>query len=173
MPRRMEAEPLRDSILAVAGRLDLRMGGPGWSPFEPNDNYVRVYAPKQRFGPEDFRRMIYATAVRQRPDGVFGAFDCPDGGQAAPKRTRSTTALQALNLLNSGFMAQAAAAMAERLDREAGPEVRRQVRRAFELAYQREPEPDELGRSTDLVLTHGLEVFCRALLNSNEFVYVF
>jgi hypothetical protein len=78
------------------------MGGPGFSFFEPNDNYVRVYAPKQEFGPETFRRMVYGAVVRQRPDGVFGVFDCPDGGQIAPKRTRSTTPLQALNLLNSG-----------------------------------------------------------------------
>ena len=107
-PRRLEAEPIRDLILSVSGKLDLRMGGPGFSFFEPNDNYVRVYAPKKEFGPETFRRMVYGTVVRQRPDGVFGVFDCPDGGQIAPKRTRSTTPLQALNLLNSGFMMQQA-----------------------------------------------------------------
>ena len=74
-PRRLEAEAIRDSILAVSGVLDLRQGGPGWSPFEPNDNYVRVYNPKLEFGPAEWRRMVYATIVRQRPDGVFGAFD--------------------------------------------------------------------------------------------------
>ena len=87
----------------MSGKLDLRMGGPGFSFFEPNDNYVRVYTPKKEFGPADWRRMVYGTVVRQRPDGVFGAFDCPDGGQIAPKRTRSTTPLQALNLLNSAL----------------------------------------------------------------------
>jgi hypothetical protein len=86
-PRRLEAEPIRDMILAVSGKLDLKAGGPGFSFFEPNDNYVRVYAPKKEFGPDAFRRMIYGTVVRQRPDGVFGVFDCPDGGQIAPKRT--------------------------------------------------------------------------------------
>src|SRR6266567_9202768 len=119
-PRRLEAEPIRDTILAVSGKLDLKMGGPGFSFFEPNDNYVRVYAPKPEFGPETFRRMIYGTVVRQRPDGVFGVFDCPDGGQIAPRRTRSTTPLQALNLLNSGFMVQQARFLAERLEKEAG-----------------------------------------------------
>ena len=171
--RRLEAEPLRDSILAVAGELDLRMGGPGWSPFEPNDNYVRVYAPKQEFGPDDFRRMIYATVVRQRPDGVFGAFDCPDGGQIAPKRTHSTTPLQALNLLNSGFMMQAAGLFAERLEREMGNSVNAQVQRGFALAFQREASAEEIKASTGLIREQGLKIFCRGLLNANEFVYVY
>ncbi len=171
--RRLEAEPLRDSILAVAGELDLRMGGPGWSPFEPNDNYVRVYAPKQEFGPDDFRRMIYATVVRQRPDGVFGAFDCPDGGQIAPKRTHSTTPLQALNLLNSGFMMQAAGLFAERLEREMGNSVNAQVQRGFALAFQREASAEEIKASTGLIREQGLKIFCRVLLNANEFVYVY
>ena len=170
---RLEAEPIRDAMLAVAGRLDLRMGGPGWSPFVPNENYVRVYVPKDGYGPDDFRRMVYATVVRQRPDGVFGAFDCPDGGQIAPKRTRSTTPLQALNLLNSGFIQQAAGLFAEHLTTEAGTVPEAQARDAFRLAFQREPSPDELKSSARFIREESLPLFCRALLNSNEFVFVF
>lgn len=172
-PRRLEAEPIRDTILSVSGKLDLKMGGAGFSFFEPNDNYVRVYTPKKEFGPETYRRMVYGTVVRQRPDGVFGVFDCPDAGQIAPKRTRSTTPLQALNLLNSGFMMQQAEAFAKRLEKDAGKENREQVRRAFALAFQREPDRAELNAATKLVSEQGLAVFCRALLNANEFVYVF
>jgi hypothetical protein len=172
-PRRLEAEALRDMMLSVAGKLDLRMGGPGWSPFEPNENYVRVYTPKKEFGPADFRRMVYATVVRQRPDGVFGAFDCPDGGQIAPKRIRSTTPLQALNLLNSGFMMQASGFFAERLERDAGSSVEAQARRAFQLAFQREPTTEERVRSAEFIREQGLKIFCRALLNANEFAYLF
>lgn len=172
-PRRLEAEAIRDQMLAVSGKLSLQMGGPGFSFFEPNDNYVRVYAPKQEFGPETFRRMIYGTVVRQRPDGVFGVFDCPDGGQIAPKRTRSTTPLQALNLLNSGFVMQQADFLAERLRREAGPGAEARVRRAFALAFQRQPDGAELGAAAQFVQAHGLPVFCRALFNANEFVYLF
>ncbi len=73
-----------------------------------------------------FARMIYGTVVRQRPDGVFGAFDCPDAGQIAPKRNRSTTPLQAFNLLNSSFMMQQSDFFAERLEKEAGPNRKRQ-----------------------------------------------
>lgn len=172
-PRRLEAEPIRDMILSVSGKLDLRMGGVGFSFFEPNDNYVRVYTPKKEFGPETYRRMVYGTVVRQRPDGVFGVFDCPDAGQIAPKRTRSTTPLQALNLLNSGFMMQQANFFAHRLEKESGAEVEPQVRRAFALAFQREPERAEIDASAKLIREQGLPVFCRALLNANEFVYVF
>ncbi|HVY68353.1 MAG TPA: PSD1 and planctomycete cytochrome C domain-containing protein [Verrucomicrobiae bacterium] len=170
---RLDAEVLRDSILAVSGKLDLRMGGPGWSPFEKNENYVRVYVPKQEFGGDDFRRMVYAAIVRQRPDGVFGAFDCPDGGQIAPKRTRSTTPLQALNLLNSGFILQQAGFLAARIEREAGKETKAQARRAFALSFDREPDRVELAAAVRLIQEQGSPVFCRALLNANEFAYVF
>ncbi len=172
-PRRLEAEAIRDTILAVSGRLDARMGGPGFNFFEPNDNYVRVYNPKKQFGPEDWRRMIYGAVVRQRPDGVFGVFDCPDGGQIAPRRTRSTTPLQALNLLNSEFMLQQAGVLADRLEKESGKDVNPLARRAFALAFQRQPDRDELAGAAKLIREQGLTIFCRALLNANEFVYLF
>ena len=117
--------------------------------------------------------MVYGTVIRQRPDGVFGAFDCPDGGQIAPKRNRSITPLQALNLLNSGFTMQQANFLAHRLEQEAGQAVEAQVQRAFALALQREPDGDELAAAAKLVREQGLKIFCRALLNANEFVYVF
>lgn len=171
-PRRLEAEPLRDAMLAVSGKLDLTMGGPGFLAFEPNDNYVRLYNPKQSFGPEDFRRMIYMTKIRMHQDGTFGAFDCPDGGQIAPRRASSTTPLQALNLLNSPFVMQQAEFFAARVKAEAGEQLEPQVRRAFRLAFQRDPQPAELTASEAVVREHGLAVLCRAILNSNEFLYV-
>jgi hypothetical protein len=172
-PRRLDAEAIRDAVLSVSGKLDLRMGGPGFSFFEPNDNYVRVYNPKQEYGPADWRRTIYGTIVRQRPDGVFGAFDCPDAGQIAPKRARSTTPLQALNLANSAFIMQQAGFFAERLMREAGGDVNAQVRRAFALAFQRQADSEEVAAAARFVHEQGLKVFCRALFNCNEFVYLF
>ncbi|MFO0810777.1 MAG: DUF1553 domain-containing protein [Gemmataceae bacterium] len=170
--RRLEAEAIRDSILAVAGTLDPTPGGPGFSPFEPNTNYVRVYTPKTAFGPAEFRRMVYATKVRMQPDPTFGAFDCPDAGQVAPKRGRSTTALQALNLLNSPFVTGQAAAFAERVRREAGDDAAAQVARVFRLAVQRDPAADEAERCAAAVREHGLATLCRALLNANEFLFL-
>ncbi|MGC3971378.1 MAG: DUF1553 domain-containing protein [Pirellulales bacterium] len=116
-PRRLEAEPLRDAILAVAGNLNPKRGGPGFDLFEQNDNYVKVYDSKQTFSDDERRRMIYQAKPRMQLDDVFGAFDCPDAGQTAPKRTRSTTPLQALNLLNSSFSLDEAKVFAERVAR--------------------------------------------------------
>ena len=172
-PQRLEAEAIRDSILSVSGRLDRRMGGPGFSFFEPNENYVRVYQPRGEWNEQTFRRMIYGTVVRQRPDGIFGVFDCPDAGQIAPKRTSSTTPIQALNLLNSTFVMQQSRFFAERLERESGKSSEAQVKRAFAIAFQRVPTETELKAARELIESHGLAVFCRTLLNANEFVYVF
>jgi mono/diheme cytochrome c family protein len=170
-PRRLEAEALRDSILAVSGKLDLTMGGPGFDLFEPNSNYVKVYTPRKEFGPETFRRMVYQSKWRMQIDDTFGAFDCPDGGQIAPRRTSSTTPLQALNLLNSPFLVQQSEFFAERLRREAN-EPAAQVRRAFLLAFGRAPSMEEQRAALELSQTHGLVLLCRALFNANEFVYV-
>ncbi|MEP6670135.1 MAG: DUF1553 domain-containing protein [Chthoniobacter sp.] len=172
-PHRLEAEALRDTILAVSGKLDLRMGGPGFDLFEPNDNYVKVYASRKEFGPDEFRRMVYQTKPRVQLDDVFGAFDCPDAGQIAPRRTSSTTPLQALNLLNSPFAMQQAGFLCERLETEAGGDLTAQVQRAFLLAFGRAPSPEESAAAAKLIAGHGLKVFCRALFNANEFINVF
>ncbi|MBI3881445.1 MAG: DUF1553 domain-containing protein [Verrucomicrobia bacterium] len=172
-PRRLEAEALRDAMLAISGKLDLRMGGAGFDLFEPNDNYVKIFATKAEYGPAEFRRMVYQSKPRTMLDDVFGAFDCPDAGQSAPKRTSSTTPLQALNLLNSPFATQQAGFFAERLERESGKDPNAQVRRAFQLVFGRAPSADEAAAATKLIAEHGLKVFCRALFNSNEFINVF
>jgi hypothetical protein len=172
-PRRLEAEALRDSILSVSGNLDLRMGGPGFDLFEPNNNYVRVYNPKKEFGPPEWRRMAYQFKPRMRLDDVFGAFDCPDAGQIAPKRTSSTTPLQALNLLNSPFLIQQAGIFARRLQREAGSDARAQIHHAFRLAFSREPTLAEQSAGLKLIEDERLIPLCRALFNANEFIYVF
>ncbi|MDB6121563.1 MAG: hypothetical protein JWQ71_556 [Pedosphaera sp.] len=172
-PRRLEAEPLRDAILSASGKLDFKMGGPGFDLFEPNNNYVRVYNSKKEFGPGEFRRMIYQTKPRMQLDDTFGAFDCPDAGQIAPRRNSSTTPLQALNLLNSSFTMQQAGFLAERLQRDAGADAKAQVRRAFRLLFAREPSSEEITRSLKLIKEQDLFTFCRAMLNANEFLYVF
>jgi mono/diheme cytochrome c family protein len=169
-PRRMEAEAVRDSILEVSGKLDLRAGGPGFDLFVPNTNYVKVYVTRTEYGPEEFRRMVYQSKPRSMLDDLFGAFDCPDAGQPAPKRNSSTTPLQALNLLNSHFALQQSGFFAERLQKEAGAEPNAQVRRAFQLVFGRVPSSEELADSVSLVTQHGLPMLCRALFNSNEFI---
>ncbi len=170
-PRRLEAEAVRDCVLAVSGSLDLRMGGPGFSGFKVEMENVRHYHPKETFGPDDWRRMVYMTKVRQERDAVFGAFDCPDLSQVMPKRSRSTTPLQALNLFNSNFMLQQAELMAKRLDREAeSPDE--QIRLAFISCFGRDPKSNEATETKAFTEQHGIVAMCRAILNSNEFLFI-
>jgi hypothetical protein len=171
-PRRLEAEAIRDSVLAVSGALDLQMGGPGFSVYAPNDNYVRVYEPLTNFGPAQFRRMVYMTKVRMEQDATFGAFDTPDAGQVCPKRSASTTSLQALNLLNSPFIMQQAEIFAERLKRDADDDAAAQAHRAFLLTFAREPDREEQRLSVSLIQQHSVQAFCRAMLNANEFLFL-
>lgn len=170
-PRRLEAEAIRDGILAVSGNLDLTMFGPGFDLFEPNSNYVKVYTPKKTFGPAEWRRMIYQSKPRMQLDDIFGNFDCPDAGQIAPKRSRSITPLQALALLNSPFMAQQSDLLAKRLEREA-PDSSSRIHRLFQLINGRDPENDEKEGALDLVNHSGLPSLCRAMLNSSEWLFI-
>ena len=171
-PRRLEAEAIRDCVLEVTGKLNRQAGGPGFLLFRVDRENVHHYFPLDKFEPEHFRRMIYMTKIRQEQDEVFGIFDCPDGGQTIPSRSRSTTALQALNLLNSKFMIEQAGYLAERLTKEAGENSVDQIRLAFVLAFSRPPTQAELDDAKQLIESQGLEAFCRALLNANEFLFV-
>ena len=171
-PRRLEAEAIRDCVLSVSGALDKRMGGPGFSGFEVEMENVRHFFPKKSFGPEDWRRMVYMTKVRQERDAVFGAFDCPDLSQVMPKRSRSTTPLQALNLFNSKFMLQQAEILAKRLEVARPEERNRQMVLAFLLCFGRDPQPEEQSSAMVIAEEHGLVAVCRALLNSNEFLFI-
>jgi hypothetical protein len=171
-PRRLEAEAIRDNVLAASGALDLGMYGPGYSVFEPNENYVRVYNPRTSWGPADWRRMIYMTKIRMELDPVFGNFDCPDAGLPAPTRARSTTAIQSLNLFNSTFIQQQAELMASRLERDAPANRSAQIARAFALTVGRDPSGDELSAAQLHASDHGLPSLCRVLLNTNEFLFL-
>ena len=172
-PRRLEAEPLRDAIIAVSGSLNKKMGGPGFDLFEPNTNYVKVYTTKTTFTDEDFRRMVYQSKPRSELDTFFGAFDCPDAGQIQPKRTVSTTPLQALNMMNGEFLLDQAARFAARVEKEAGSDPAAQVQRAVLLAFGREASPAEVEAGRALVAIHGLPILCRSLYNANEFITVY
>jgi hypothetical protein len=169
-PRRLEAEMLRDAMLAGAGQLDLSMGGPGFDLFKPMNNYVKVYVTKEEFGAGDFRRMVYQAKPRAMLDDFFGAFDCPDAGQPQPRRTTSITPLQSLNLLNGRFALQMAEALADRLRREAGPDAANQADLAFRLLFQRPATAAERAEAARFIADHGLPAFGRALYNANEFL---
>lgn len=171
-PRRLEAEGIRDSILAVSGNLDRAQGGPGFYLHAVDRENVYHYHPKEAFGPEDTRRMVYAFKVRMEQDGIFGAFDCPDGSLVMPRRSVSTTPLQALNLFNSRFILDQSKTFADRLRREAGEAPESQVSAAWTLAFNRTPQTTEAAEATAFVRAEGLQAFCRGVLNANEFLFI-
>lgn len=171
-PRRLEAEELRDTFLSLAGVLDLSMGGPGFRLYRYLQDNVSTYIPLEKHGPETYRRAIYHQNARAAPVDLLSEFDCPDNAFSAPRRDQTTTPLQALTLLNHPFTTDMARAMADRLVREAGDDRLAQVERAYQLAYGRKPDSQELGLADSFIREHGLPAFCRALLNSNELMYL-
>ncbi len=169
--RRLEAESIRDSMLAVSGQLNLKMYGRGYSLFDQRGG-LSGFNPIETSTPENQRRMIYAHKVRRETEAVFGAFDCPDAGQSTATRRASTTPIQALNLFNSRFTLDQSNAFAARVMREVGADAARQIHRAYHLALTREPTADEVNDSKPIIEKHGLAVLCRALFNSNEFLFL-
>ena len=173
--RRLEAEGIRDSMLAVSGLLDLSMGGRGFDLFRSRGG-LDGFPPVETFSGEGLKRMIYAHKVRMEKESVFGAFDCPDAGQTMARRRQSTTPIQALNLINSPFTIQVAEAFAARVERDTatgdGDAIERQATRAVRLALGREPTGEELADSVALIRDHSLVALCRLLLNTGDFVTI-
>lgn len=171
-PRRLEAEAVRDSILHLSGALELKRGGPSYHLLNVDRENVYHYHPKDDFGPAEFRRMVYSYKVRMEQDDVFGAFDCPDGSLVVPKRSVSTTALQALNLFNSRFVLNQSEILTQRLAREAGPALPDQIQRAWQLAFHRAPSADEARDALAFAREQGIPAIARALFNANEFLFI-
>ncbi len=169
--RRMEAEALRDAILATSGQLNRRMGGPGFRLFNYTELNVASYDQIEQYSPDTWRRSIYRVPARAIRDDLLETFDCPESAQREPKRATTTTALQALSLLNGNFLIQQAGFYAERVVRDAGKSLDSQVTRAFQLALGRVPEALEKRAALRLASRQGLKSLCRGLMNANEFVY--
>ena len=169
--RRLDSEPIRDAMLTVSGELNRQRGGRGFDLFDQRGG-LSGFKPVESFSAEGLRRMIYAHKVRREPESVFGAFDCPDAGQSTSRRRESTTPIQALNLWNSRFTLERSSALARRVRQEAGARPQNQVQRAFLLALSRPATPAEEHEALEALRGQDLEVLCRALLNSNEFLFI-
>ncbi|MEY2600383.1 MAG: hypothetical protein RLZZ142_2642 [Verrucomicrobiota bacterium] len=170
-PRRLMAENIRDTMLAVSGQINFEMFGRGFNLFHQRGG-LAGFTPVEAFGPDGYKRMIYAHKVRREPDAVFGAFDCPDAGLSTSRRRESMTPVQALNLMNSRFALDVASAFGQRVQREGGKQVPGQIQRAYLLALGRAATEQEVGECRPVVESHGLGALCRALLNSNEFLFL-
>jgi hypothetical protein len=167
---RLEGEVVRDSLLFLGGRLNTRPGGPGvFPPLPPEMKAVKGWGTSA--DPADHvRRSVYVCARRNLRFPFLEAFDAPDSNQSCPKRERSTTAPQALALLNSSDVTAAAQALAKRLTDQAAT-AEEQIDRAFAIVLARPPSADERDQCRRFLAQSPLSELCRALLNVNEFVY--
>ena len=169
-PKRVEAEVIRDGVLVASGKLDARIGGRGYRIHNEKKTYAQ-WEVVDNHGPETWRRMLYQERMRRVDDGLFTAFDFPDCGQVRAKRPVSTTPLQALNLLNSAFVVEQSAFIAERAERETDSAAAA-VDRCFALLLGRPPSDAERSACVDAAAADGLDAVCRALINTNEFAFL-
>ena len=169
--RRLEAEEVRDTVLAVSGSLNPAMGGPGFALFESKTNAGTLYRPVDRDGAVYRRRSIYRTVVRGTETPLLATLDCPDASTTTPTRSVTTTPLQALGLWNDPFMHRQSFLFAERLQREA-PDPARRVELAYALAFGRPPRDSERARAVDFATRNGWPTFARLLFNTNEFLFL-
>lgn len=170
--RRMEAEAVRDSILSVSGKLNLAAaGGPGFQLFKYTVVNVAIFETREDQGQDTWRRSVYQIPARGIRDDLLGAFDCPDSSERAAHRTSTTTALQALSMLNGSFINQQSRFFAQRVTVLAQGNLDKQVRTAFQLAFGRSPQAQEAAAAAALAHRDGLSTLCRGLFNANEFLY--
>ncbi|MFO1439059.1 MAG: DUF1553 domain-containing protein [Verrucomicrobiaceae bacterium] len=164
--RKLDAEAIRDSILAVSGKLDLTMGGPSFQDFvidKPQHSPHYEYHLHDPEDPKSHRRSIYRFIVRSQQQPFMTVLDCADPSMRVDKRNESLSPLQALAMMNNGLTVS----MAKHFAAHAGS-----VKRAFQLALAREPKPDELTALEAYAKREGLENACRVILNLNEFSFV-
>lgn len=174
--RRLAAEEIRDAVLSVAGKLNLKAGGPSVVTPVESDLVDLLYKPSQwsvtHDRDEHFRRSIFLLAKRNLRLPFMEVFDQPDAQTSCARRESSTHAPQALELLNGQFSNELAGALAERLQREAGADAARQVELAFRLVAGRPPSETEAARALAFVGNQPLREFALAMLNLNAFLYV-
>jgi hypothetical protein len=173
-PQRLEAEIVRDSMLAVAGNINLAVGGEPIFPFIPADILVGQFRGKWENtpeGPAAWRRGVYVYRRRSLPYPMFDTFDHPDMNVTAGARNVSTVPTQALTLLNNPFVLGQAQKLAERVRQEASDPYS-QVDLTYRFALARPATETEISIGLDLIQKHSLESFTHVVLNLDEFMYM-
>jgi len=172
--RKLDAESIRDSILAVSGKLDLTMGGPSFQDFvieKPQHSPHYEYQLHDPEDPKSWRRSIYRFIVRSQQQPFMTTLDCADPSMRVEKRNESLSPLQALAMMNNGLVVAMAKHFAERVTREVQG-IEAQTRHAFVLALTRSPAAEEITPLLEYAKREGLENTCRVILNLNEFSFV-
>ncbi|OLC78876.1 MAG: hypothetical protein AUH72_15330 [Acidobacteria bacterium 13_1_40CM_4_65_8] len=172
--QRLDAEVVRDSILAASGGINLTIGGPPVFPPLPKELMTEANHgiwKTQTDGPDVWRRSVYVYRKRGLAFPMFQVFDLPEQNVASAARYVSTVPTQALTLLNDAFVLRHAQLFAERVKSEAGDDPARQIDLAYRIALTRPPSQTELAIAWDATRTGSLVDFTHVLLNVNEFVY--
>jgi hypothetical protein len=174
--RRLDAEQLRDGLLAVAGRLDSRLGGPSIMTPVESDLVSLLYKPSQwevaANIADHHRRSVYLIAKRNLRLPGLELFDQPDLATSCSRRASSTHAPQALELLNGDFANEMALHLARRIEQEAGTQFGDQAEHGFRLVAGRAPTVIERSLSESFLRERSPREFALALLNLNAFLYV-
>jgi mono/diheme cytochrome c family protein len=171
-PRPLEAESVRDAMLTVSGELNPRLGGPSFRPFTVTVFNTYFYHLFDRGTPEFNRRTVYRINVNTAKSPLLDALDCPAPSITMPRRRSTTTALQALALMNDSFVQRQAERFAARVQQRTSGKRTAQVTLAYRLALGRPPDAEELAAMAQLVRKHGLASACWVLLNASEFLYL-
>jgi hypothetical protein len=185
---RLEGEAIRDSILEVSGRLNLKMAGPGVFPPLPPGVVTRGGWNKDEDASEAARRSVYVFVRRNTRYPMFEVFDMPDTHESCPRRNATVTAPQALELLNNELVLDWSRSLASRVLNDAGLTPEAQVDRAWRFVYSRPATPEERKEAVEFLdrqraIISGrmpaeeahraaLTDLCHMLVNSNEFLYV-
>jgi hypothetical protein len=184
--RRLTAEEVRDSILCVCGKLNVKMGGPSIYPPIPKEVLAGQSRPGEGWptSPPDeaVRRSVYVHIKRSLLVPILNTHDQADPDSTCPVRYVTTVPTQALGMLNGQFANEQASAFVERLSREAPGSAEAQVRRALRLTTGRLPGLEEAKRDLafleqaqakgKLSEREALRLYCLVVLNANEFVYL-
>lgn len=167
--RRLEAEAIRDTILLVAGKMNLEMGGPSFQDFvieKPQHSPHYRYDLADPDDPSTHRRAIYRFLVRSQPQPFMDALDCADPSLLVAKRSETTTSLQALAMMNNRFLLRMAEHAASDLAGESDP-----VATLVTRALGRPVRAEERLLLKDYQREHGLPALVRLVFNLSEFSY--
>ena len=171
-PRRLSAEEIRDSLLAISGELNTAQGGPSFKPFDEIKFSSSTYMPKDKIGPEFNRRSIYRMNVNSGKDPMLDVFDCPDPSVKTPRRNVTTTPLQALALMNNSFVQRQAEITARKAENRHGNDQRAAITELYLRTLGRAPTKQEADKALEFTKSQSLKSLAWALFNSTEFLYV-
>jgi hypothetical protein len=173
--QRLDAETVRDAIMAASGALDLTVGGPPVFPHLQPEVLASMQDGiwnKEEDGPKVWRRSVYVYRKRGLPLPMFEVFDLPDQNTSCGRRNVSTVPTQALTLFNDEFVLRQAKLFADRVKEAAPDDPAGQIDLAYRIALSRPPREDEAALAAEFLRRRSLADFTHVLLNLNEFLYV-